>query len=187
MRGPCSGARAVLGTALRIRSACGLANAGPSTLPGPEGSNSRGDQRVAGPFHLGARGARLRRAGIAHRVSCRRALALTRVPLALPCGRFAAGCRSKSAHRSNSAHRSDSAQRSDSAHRSNSAQRSGGPLRLCHSQSPLLSVVNGEGGIRTRGTVSSTHDFQSCTFDHSVTSPGQRAHSLARRQETYST
>ncbi len=30
---------------------------------------------------------------------------------------------------------------------------------------------SGERGIRTLGTVSSTHDFQSCTFDHSVTSP----------------
>jgi Phage integrase family len=29
----------------------------------------------------------------------------------------------------------------------------------------------GEGGIRTLGTVSRTHDFQSCTFGHSVTSP----------------
>jgi hypothetical protein len=32
--------------------------------------------------------------------------------------------------------------------------------------------TGGEGGIRTLGTVSRTHDFQSCTFDHSVTSPG---------------
>jgi hypothetical protein len=30
----------------------------------------------------------------------------------------------------------------------------------------------GEGGIRTLGTVARTHDFQSCTFGHSVTSPG---------------
>src|SRR5690606_15054711 len=30
---------------------------------------------------------------------------------------------------------------------------------------------SGEGGIRTRGTLAGTHDFQSCTFDHSVTSP----------------
>ena len=29
----------------------------------------------------------------------------------------------------------------------------------------------GEGGIRTLGTLASTHDFQSCTLDHSVTSP----------------
>src|SRR5262245_17291858 len=29
----------------------------------------------------------------------------------------------------------------------------------------------GEEGIRTPGTVAGTHDFQSCTFDHSVTSP----------------
>ena len=32
----------------------------------------------------------------------------------------------------------------------------------------------GEGGIRTLGSLSTTHDFQSCTFDHSVTSPGRR-------------
>jgi hypothetical protein len=32
--------------------------------------------------------------------------------------------------------------------------------------------IGGEGGIRTLGTLASTHDFQSCTFDHSVTSPG---------------
>jgi hypothetical protein len=31
----------------------------------------------------------------------------------------------------------------------------------------------GEGGIRTLGTLAGTHDFQSCTFDHSVTSPEQ--------------
>ena len=31
----------------------------------------------------------------------------------------------------------------------------------------------GEGGIRTRGTVARTHDFQSCTFGRSVTSPGR--------------
>src|SRR5262245_45702998 len=35
-----------------------------------------------------------------------------------------------------------------------------------------LKGAGGEGGIRTLGTVSGTHDFQSCTFDHSVTSPG---------------
>lgn len=34
------------------------------------------------------------------------------------------------------------------------------------------SVFCGEGGIRTRGTVARTHDFQSCTFGRSVTSPG---------------
>ena len=33
---------------------------------------------------------------------------------------------------------------------------------------------SGEGGIRTRGTLAGTHDFQSCTFGHSVTSPGAR-------------
>jgi hypothetical protein len=35
--------------------------------------------------------------------------------------------------------------------------------------------AGGEGGIRTRGTLAGTHDFQSCTFGHSVTSPGARA------------
>ena|GEM_PF-5261058 len=34
--------------------------------------------------------------------------------------------------------------------------------------------LRGEGGIRTPGTVARTHDFQSCTFGHSVTSPGPR-------------
>ena len=33
-------------------------------------------------------------------------------------------------------------------------------------------VWNGEEGIRTPGTVTRTHDFQSCAFDHSATSPG---------------
>ncbi len=33
-------------------------------------------------------------------------------------------------------------------------------------------MVSGGGGIRTRGTVARTHDFQSCTFGHSVTPPG---------------
>jgi hypothetical protein len=37
--------------------------------------------------------------------------------------------------------------------------------------------ICGEGGIRTRGTLAGTHDFQSCTFGHSVTSPGARASS----------
>lgn len=32
---------------------------------------------------------------------------------------------------------------------------------------------SGESGIRTRGTISGTHDFQSCTFDRSVISPSQ--------------
>src|SRR5581483_1502804 len=38
----------------------------------------------------------------------------------------------------------------------------------------------GEGGIRTPGTVARTHDFQSCTFDHSVTSPGARTAAAVR-------
>jgi hypothetical protein len=32
-------------------------------------------------------------------------------------------------------------------------------------------ATGGEGGIRTLGTLADTHDFQSCTFGHSVTSP----------------
>jgi hypothetical protein len=31
--------------------------------------------------------------------------------------------------------------------------------------------TGGEGGIRTRGALAGSHDFQSCTFDRSVTSP----------------
>ena len=38
----------------------------------------------------------------------------------------------------------------------------------------LLRVSGGGEGIRTPGTVPGTHDFQSCTFDHSVTPPGIR-------------
>ncbi len=38
--------------------------------------------------------------------------------------------------------------------------------------STLRVLVCGEGGIRTLGTVARTLDFQSSTFDHSVTSPG---------------
>ncbi len=32
-------------------------------------------------------------------------------------------------------------------------------------------LASGERGIRTLGTLASTHDFQSCTFGHSVISP----------------
>jgi hypothetical protein len=43
----------------------------------------------------------------------------------------------------------------------------------------------GEEGIRTLGTVARTHDFQSCTFDHSVTSPaaGLEVHEAGVDQE----
>ncbi len=34
-----------------------------------------------------------------------------------------------------------------------------------------LNLLGGEGGIRTLGRLSTTHDFQSCTIGHSVTSP----------------
>ncbi len=36
---------------------------------------------------------------------------------------------------------------------------------------PAILNNGGEGGIRTLGTVSSTHPFQGCTIGHSVTSP----------------
>jgi hypothetical protein len=35
----------------------------------------------------------------------------------------------------------------------------------------LLEITGGERGIRTLGTLARTHDFQSCTFGHSVISP----------------
>ena len=34
--------------------------------------------------------------------------------------------------------------------------------------------IGGEGGIRTLGTIASTPDFESGTFDHSATSPNQQ-------------
>jgi hypothetical protein len=41
-------------------------------------------------------------------------------------------------------------------------------------------VTGGEGGIRTLGTlIRSTHDFQSCTFNRSVTSPARKIDYLA--------
>ena len=47
----------------------------------------------------------------------------------------------------------------------------GAVVSLCRSGC-CSKTRSGEGGIRTRGTLAGTHDFQSCTFDHSVTSPG---------------
>src|SRR5215470_17238577 len=41
----------------------------------------------------------------------------------------------------------------------------------------------GEGGIRTRGTLAGTHDFQSCTFGHSVTSPGEACRLLFQTRD----
>jgi hypothetical protein len=35
--------------------------------------------------------------------------------------------------------------------------------------------IGGEGGIRTLGTIASTPDFESGTFDHSATSPNRTA------------
>jgi hypothetical protein len=43
------------------------------------------------------------------------------------------------------------------------------------------STCSGEGGIRTHGTVTRTHDFQSCTFGLSVTSPGRSPQSSRTR------
>ena len=40
-------------------------------------------------------------------------------------------------------------------------------------QEGLAAGMGGEGGIRTHGSVATTHDFQSCTFGLSVTSPIQ--------------
>ena len=34
--------------------------------------------------------------------------------------------------------------------------------------------TGGEGGIRTLGDLAATHDFQSCAFDHSATSPSSK-------------
>jgi hypothetical protein len=34
-----------------------------------------------------------------------------------------------------------------------------------------VTFISGEGGIRTRGTVTRTQHFQCCTIDHSATSP----------------
>ena len=45
--------------------------------------------------------------------------------------------------------------------------------RVSHSLADGQAMRGGEGGIRTLGTVAGTHDFQSCTFDHSVTPPGR--------------
>src|SRR5262245_18446559 len=44
---------------------------------------------------------------------------------------------------------------------------------------------SGERGIRTLGTVTRTHDFQSCTFDHSVISPGPAGPGDARPTTGY--
>jgi integrase len=51
-----------------------------------------------------------------------------------------------------------------------------GPEERPAVQTPARNLVKicGEGGIRTLGTVTRTHDFQSCTFGHSVTSPEAR-------------
>ena len=43
-----------------------------------------------------------------------------------------------------------------------------------------LSVIGGEGGIRTHGSVATTPDFESGTFDHSATSPVCRASDSSR-------
>ena len=53
---------------------------------------------------------------------------------------------------------------------------------VCGGVGRCSSDSSGEGGIRTLGTLADTHDFQSCTFGHSVTSPGPRhaSYPLAR-------
>jgi hypothetical protein len=48
----------------------------------------------------------------------------------------------------------------------------GPPSNDATSQNKSAERLSGEGGIRTRGTLAGAHDFQSCTFGHSVTSPG---------------
>ncbi len=40
---------------------------------------------------------------------------------------------------------------------------------------PIVAKCSGEKGIRTLGTLAGTHDFQSCTFGHSVISPNSSA------------
>ena len=50
--------------------------------------------------------------------------------------------------------------------------RSGSQEAAQRGASEAMRICCGEGGIRTLGTVTRTHDFQSCTFGHSVTSPG---------------
>jgi hypothetical protein len=54
-----------------------------------------------------------------------------------------------------------------------------GPRKIADGLRPSVHAVrsrtlSGEGGIRTHGTLTSTHDFQSCTFGLSVTSPGRK-------------
>ncbi len=51
----------------------------------------------------------------------------------------------------------------------------------CVSSRVTLRPGGGEGGIRTHGTLARTHDFQSCPFGHSGTSPGGRAGCRLRR------
>ena len=45
-------------------------------------------------------------------------------------------------------------------------------MAFCFETNELLQVVGGEGGIRTHGSIATTPDFESGTFDHSATSPG---------------
>ena len=43
----------------------------------------------------------------------------------------------------------------------------------------FIGKIGGEGGIRTPGTlIRGTHDFQSCTFNRSVTSPSREINHL---------
>ena len=53
------------------------------------------------------------------------------------------------------------------------------PLRGTLLLIPLYFLYGGESGIRTHGTISRTHAFQACAFDHSATSPRRHnAHSF---------
>ena len=55
------------------------------------------------------------------------------------------------------------------------AAKSGSRAPASFTASPQSAIFSGEKGIRTLGTLASTHDFQSCTFGHSVISPNRHA------------
>jgi hypothetical protein len=46
-------------------------------------------------------------------------------------------------------------------------------LKSAESLGGMEEKAGGEGEIRTLGEFNPTHDFQSCTFSHSVTSPAK--------------
>ena len=47
----------------------------------------------------------------------------------------------------------------------------GRPSYLTYVGLPIRNCPGGEGGIRTPDTLADIHDFESCAFDHSATSP----------------